>query len=1339
MRKIIFITFVSYLTFFLLNSCNLFVGIGEQDLQPPIIEITSPKDGEIFGAETITIRGIARDDEKLSKVYLKITGDWIDLGNEENWSYKWDTSQVNSGKYKIQARAVDLVGNEATNEVEIYIDKTLPSLTISSPTNNQYVKETISISLAANDDESVSSVLLSTNAGVTFDLQLFSGNQKTVNITTNFDTTTLPNGDNILYFKVIDSTGKERNYPLTLKVDNLPPNIIVSSHIPNNGYIILSEDTILSGTIDDIYPPKLFIFTLGTNTNLAEVTGLSWKTYLSFTLADPPTNTISITVVDQVDTTNTTNISIIVDKIAPQSYITFPTGGYITNGSIITVSGWAIDDVGINRIQISFNGGSNYSTISFTNINETNYFSTNVNLNLLPEGNVTFIARAYDFAGKSLNSPGVLFTIDKTPPTITVSSPTNNTTVNTQFVITASATDNNDPIRMMIIKIDNIPVKTNLGNNITYTYITNTSGEGQKNIEVIAIDRAGNPSSIPIKVIVNTDPAKISNVVISSSGSGIYTRDIVTITGTAYDSSQISNVGYAIDDIANLEYFISNATTSSTNFSFSFDSQVYSDGLHTLYIRPIDNLGGFIDFVTNFYIDNTKPVITFINPSENYQKYGGILNITIQVNDNLSLKSFTVWTNEGILTNDNSSILGQTSKIINLSWDLISLPNDQTNSITVILVDMANNTNYATNYFITFNDLPELIVYTPTTGDFISSNLVIIGTAIYSNGIRNVQYKIASSPFQDVQTNVFSPDGTTNNFTNISTTTIYQEGPTYLTVRAIASNGNYIDKSTLIYIDYTSPRGIIEFPTNGDYYGTITISGLAYDTNSASYNSGIKTVKLYIQTNGVNLTGWNGVVLLDNISAPITNWSTNWDTTTLPVATNINIILEVIDNAGNTHYSTNTINVRPYITSFDKYNTWIGNSLTINGYNFGTGNVEIVFKGNSAISSTGSGTSRTITIPSAKSGYVKLIVNGIESINSNWIDLWDFVNVTEAPSPQVNSRFTLDENNKIYFVQSGRSGSSWATNFLITDALGSFQVIPIFGSSIPAGEVTGNGNAIYVRSNLIVAAYSPTKAGGIRVSILTNNGSSIQLKTNIQIDTVTLAGTPLIDVFIDNSMNIYVAYFAKDLNNGTVRLAYSSDYGATWTIEDVETDLGTDPLILDAHPSVYVDQYSTPHLVYFKYKDEQHLRHAYKSGTSWITETVDSIQYNGLFSDMVIDENNSIHVSYENVDQGDTMYALKNNGGWIRELVDYTGIAGHFTSIDVKHNEKAISYYNNVYGNASLAYYNGTQWRVINIPQYTGMNLVYGKYTGVRFTTDGNIWVGFADNGNQLWVAKYLK
>jgi len=37
MRKIIFITFVSFLTFLVLNSCNLFVGIGDVDKQRPTV------------------------------------------------------------------------------------------------------------------------------------------------------------------------------------------------------------------------------------------------------------------------------------------------------------------------------------------------------------------------------------------------------------------------------------------------------------------------------------------------------------------------------------------------------------------------------------------------------------------------------------------------------------------------------------------------------------------------------------------------------------------------------------------------------------------------------------------------------------------------------------------------------------------------------------------------------------------------------------------------------------------------------------------------------------------------------------------------------------------------------------------------------------------------------------------------------------------------------------------------------------------------------------------------------------------------------------------------------
>lgn len=1265
--------------------------------------------------------------------------DWIDIGSDENWSYTWDASSEAPGIYTITAKAVDLVGNENIASIKVYIDLSIPTISLTSPSNGAYVSGHIDLVVNVSDDESVRKVYLSTNNGQSYDIVLFDGTQKNVSITNSLDTTVLPDGDNTLVVRAEDNSGRNGNGQVLIKIDNKLPSVLLTSHSLINGYLVFSEDTIVSGTIDDVYPPNSVLVVLNNNTNIANLSGYSWSYPLTFQLTDPVTNNLTVIAVDKVNTTNSTNFTCVIDKVTPSSYITFPVAGSFTNGVVLKIEGYSVDDIGISKVLLSLDGGTNYFQVTNTNANGTNYFWTNVNLNLLSEGNITLIAKAYDYVGKSLNSQGVLFTLDKTPPSITISSPTDNTTVSTQFVISASSVDNNNPVSYMVIRIDGVPVKTNTGNLISYNYVTNVSGEGKKIIEVIAVDRAGNPSSSTISVVVNTDPAKVSNVNISSGGSGIYVRGNVAITGTAYDSFQVSNVGYTIGGPSNFVWVVSNASSTSTNFSFSFDSTSYPDGLNTLYIRPLDNLGGFVDFSTNIYIDNTKPIITFVNPDANYKYYGGLFSVIISVNDNILLQSFRIFTNGSIFSNDTTSLNGKTSEIVSFVWDLTPLNNGNTNSIVFELVDKANNTNYATNYFIVSNDIPGLTVNNPVVNSFISTNLFISGVAIYTNGgIKNVQWKVGTNPFQDAQINSFSPDGTTNYFTNnTATSNVYQEGSRILTVRAIASNNTYIDKSVVFYLDYTLPNGQIISPTNGNsYYGTITISGTASDTNSTSYNSGVSNLKLYIQTNGVSLTGWNGVVLVDNTNASTLNWSTNWDTTTLPVGTNINIIVEITDRAGNKRYLTNTINVRPYITSLSTNNTWVGNTLTVNGSNFGTGSVDIVFKSASQNSPSGLNNSRSITIPaSARSGYVKVVVNGIESINSNWIDLWDFVNAGSVPNAQVNSRFTLGPNDKIYFVQSGKSGATWATNFLRTDYSGAFQNIPFFGSSIPNGEVAGNGNAIDVRSNIIVTAYSPVKQGGIWVTILTNGTSSTGRLTNVQIDSITLAGTPLMDVFIDKNLGIHVVY--SDKNNGKIKYAYSANRGTNWIIEDVATNVGFSPVEQDAQPSVYVDVYGNQHVAYYDHTYGK-LMHAYKSGTVWQVEIADSLQVNGLYSDIVIDTNNTIHISYYNGDQGDLMYSSKN-GGWIREIVDYSGICGKFTGIDINGNEKAISYFSETYSVGYLGYYNGTSWRLIQVPQYTGMNVIYGRYSGVRFSSAGDPWVGFVDGANVLWVAKYRK
>ena len=108
---------------------------------------------------------------------------------------------------------------------------------------------------------------------------------------------------------------------------------------------------------------------------------------------------------------------------------------------------------------------------------------------------------------------------DIIPPSITITSPTNNQTVSGTITISANVTDNTS-VAGVTFKIDN----NNLGNEISTppyqtTWDTTTVSNGQHTIYVIARDSAGNTSTSSIQVLVqniDTTPPQISNVTVSN-------------------------------------------------------------------------------------------------------------------------------------------------------------------------------------------------------------------------------------------------------------------------------------------------------------------------------------------------------------------------------------------------------------------------------------------------------------------------------------------------------------------------------------------------------------------------------------------------------------------------------------------------------------------------------------------------------------------------------------------------------------------------------------------------------------------------------------------------------
>jgi hypothetical protein len=1313
---------------------------------PLSIEILSPTNGQIVNG-TVNIIGSV-EGLFLHSIAIRFNaGDWISIPPAYNFSYKWDTGDFN-GTNSIEIMAVNKGNKTNTDSLIVVVDRSIPTISISTPADNSYVKGEVSIQGISTDELGLMSLKMSTNNGLSYNITIADNiGSKSYNWEYNLDTTRLPEGQNNIWFRVTDLDNKVQSTVIRLNVENTTPNFVINSpRIPDDdSYPIILESYVFSGAISSTFPPQSMDIKVGTGGWVsAELSDFSWRYTVYFNPADPVTNEIGLRVVSKVSVTNTTNFTVVVDKELPVIEIEFPSANSYISGKDL-VSSWAdlwgtiTDDTGVDKVYISFDNAS-FKEVQVSNDSGVYYWYTNnFNPSVLPEGQNTLYVRAYDKATKSITR-AVVFYVDKTDPVVNIVSPTNDTTVGLNFTIQASATDNFG-VGYMQIKIGEKVVASNFNlTSISYNFATNLGGQGAYVILVEAKDRAGNNKIGQVTVVVNENPARIDNFAISQNkGDNNYLTGIVEFTGRAYASTPVSDVYYRFSHQASWTHFITNAGLNETNWVFEVNTSGFPQGSSALHIRPTDTLGGFVDFVTNIYIDNTAPTVTYINPEANYDAKGGLFPVSVRINDNVSLKSFKLLgigngsTNE--LTNvANITPLNTKERIYTAAWDLLDngYADGGTNTITSIVVDRANITNIVSIPIIVSNEVPILTVNTPAQGTYVPANIFVSGRAVREDdGIDNTQIRIGGGSFVTADVNNFSGNGETNDFSHTINASGLSEGSQIITVRATASNNTYTENSISVTLDKTPPSVAFTKPTSGTkQYGTIAIEGTASD------NYGIDSLIIWAESGGETKWGTNSLTLDGN------TWATSWNTSTLPVG-NVNIIVEATDYAGNTTRKTNSITVAPYITSLSKSSTWIGDSITINGHNFGTEALIIRF-GTNVTAATGNNTSINLTIPAnAKTGYLSVEVNGIRSINSNWINIWEIVDAGTIDRIEEKIRFAVG-NDKAHFVIPTRippGQGGYARNYIRyqynTESFNTdlfFELGPNQADSV-IGNAISIGHGDY--SGIMAVSYGLASSTHFRVTVFTNDGGWTTLNTGVVDATVSLAGTPLTGIKVAPNGHIHTVY--SDRANSRIRYAVSTDNGASWTVSTAITGVSFHPTVLDAQPSIDVDNANNVHISFYDHTDES-LYYARLVGAEWQKELVASDGINGQYSSIKVDSSGTIHISYFNGNKADLMYAYKTSGGsWVRQIVDDSSLTGQFTGIDIRGSEKAISYFNISYNNAWLAYYSGTVWRRIQVPQFAGMNDVYGKYSGVNFTSTGEIWMGFIDNANRLWLAKYKK
>jgi hypothetical protein len=172
---------------------------------------------------------------------------------------------------------------------------------------------------------------------------------------------------------------------------------------------------------------------------------------------------------------------------------------------------------------------------------------------------------------------------DTTPPSVSITSPVNNSYTAGTINLSASATDNVAVANVQFLLDGNnfgAAVKTSP---YTISWDTTTAGFGMHTLGAIATDTSNNQGTAnTISVTVdNTAPA----VSLSAPASGASLQGTVTASATASDDTSVAGVQFLLDGV-NL-----GAEVTSAPFSISWDTSASSNGNHSLSAKARDLAG----------------------------------------------------------------------------------------------------------------------------------------------------------------------------------------------------------------------------------------------------------------------------------------------------------------------------------------------------------------------------------------------------------------------------------------------------------------------------------------------------------------------------------------------------------------------------------------------------------------------------------------------------------------------------------------------------------------------------------------------------------------------------
>ena len=555
------------------------------DLTPPVVSITSPRDGAVVSSSKINVSWEGYDALSGAGYYqVRVDGsEWQNVSLKTHYEF----DNLKEGNHTITVKMYDVAGNSATASVGITVDKTPPVVNILSPLNNSYLNG----SLGAVDVQWWGA----DNIGIHhYEVNLDRTEWLNVGTSENYLLALPSPGKHTLYVKAVDMGGNAKVSSVTFIVDTKPPVFYIIS--PAENTIFNSHAVTVRWKGYDNYQIERY---------LVRVDGGSWEdvgknTSWSLSLKNG-NHYIAIRAVDGAGNTYTDGVKVTVDDEPPDLLIESPEAGEYLNTSYVTVKWEGKDNIsGVAYFEVSIDSGE------WADVGTATFF----NLVALKEGLHTVRVRAYDLAG-NMKEVGVQFIIDYTPPELKVVEPDNGTCINvTHLTVSWAGRDLQSGLEYYEIKIDENEW-TNVQMATSYSF--ESLGAGLHLIQIKAVDHAGNIRVVTLSVVVDISPPVLQILTPSSN----------ILNKSAVEISWISS-----KDAVDFKVRIDNNTWKDVGVNTTYLVKL-GEGPHRVFIEAVDRAGNRARMELKLVVDTQKPKIDLKN---SYVLHGPA-RITFEVSD----------------------------------------------------------------------------------------------------------------------------------------------------------------------------------------------------------------------------------------------------------------------------------------------------------------------------------------------------------------------------------------------------------------------------------------------------------------------------------------------------------------------------------------------------------------------------------------------------------------------------------------------------------------------------------------------------------------------------------